>query len=114
MTKDVLIFIKHILENINDIEEFSNKLAKARLEKDKLKLKAIIRSLEVIGEAVKNIPPSFRNRYPNIEWNKIAGLRDKLIHNYFGVDFDTIWDVIDEDLPILKKEILRILEEYKK
>ena len=72
MTKDVLIFIKHILENINDIEEFSNKLAKARLEKDKLKLKAIIRSLEVIGEAVKNIHPSFCNRYPNIEWNKIA------------------------------------------
>ena len=111
MNKDVLIFLKHILENINDIEEFSKGLSKAKLEKNKLRQKAIIRSLEVIGEAVKNIPLSFRHNYPKVEWNKIAGLRDKLIHHYFGVDLSTVWDVIKEDLPKLKKEILIIKEE---
>ncbi len=110
MSKDTLFFVKHILENIKDIEEFSKGMTKTKLEKNKLKQKAIIRSLEVIGEAVKNLPSSFRHNYPQVEWNKIAGLRDKLIHHYFGVDFNTVWDIIKEDLPKLKKEIEKSLE----
>src|SRR3989338_5759385 len=98
MKKDVLIFLNHVLENIEDIELFSKNITKSALESNKLKQKAIIRSLEVIGEAVKNIPPSFRKEHPSIEWNQIAGLRDKLIHHYFGVDLNTIWDVIQYDL----------------
>ncbi len=65
----------------------------------------------MIGEAVKNLPDTFRNKYPNIEWKPIAGLRDKLIHGYFGVDMNTVWDIIKEDLPILKKKMLRIKED---
>ncbi|MEW5897512.1 MAG: DUF86 domain-containing protein [Nanoarchaeota archaeon] len=110
--KEVSIFIKHILENINDIEEFSERLNKSKLKRNKLKTKAIIRSLEIIGEAVKNIPEAFRKDHPNIEWSKIAGLRDKLIHHYFGVDFDMVWDVINKDLPKLKEDIKKILENY--
>ena len=109
MKKDPLIFIRHVLENIEDIEEFSGGLTKNALEQNKLKKKAIIRSLEVIGEAVKNIPSSFKNKYPLVEWVKIAGLRDKLIHHYFGVDFGIVWEVVKEYLPKLKKEIQKIL-----
>ena len=109
MKKDVFVFIEHILENINDIERFSQGLTKEKLKKNKLKQKAIVRSLEIIGEAVKNIPTSFREKHPSIEWTKIAGLRDKLIHHYFGVDFNTIWDVIKYDLPELKKKVKGIL-----
>lgn len=111
MKKDIKVFIEHILENINDIEEFSFGLDKKQLEGNKLNNKAIIRSLEIIGEAVKNIPDHFRNKYPNIEWNKITGMRDKLIHHYFGLNFDTVWDVIKKDLPILKRQIEKILKE---
>lgn len=110
MKKDPLIFIRHILENIEDIEEFSEGLTKDALKDNKLKQKAIVRSLEVIGEAVKNIPAFFKNKYPAIEWTTISGLRDKLIHHYFGVDLGIVWEVVKEDLPKLKREIQRILD----
>ena len=110
MKKEPLIFIEHILENITDIESFSKGISKIELGKNKLKQKAIVRSLEIIGEAVKNISSAFKNKYPNIRWKEISGLRDKLIHHYFGVDLNTIWDIIQEDLPKLKKEIKNILE----
>lgn len=108
------MFIEHILENIKDIEQFSKGLSKNNLENNKLKQKAIIRSLEVIGEAVKNLPDTFKNKYPHVKWKLIAGLRDKLIHGYFGIDINTVWDVIKKDLPILKREILTIREDLKK
>lgn len=110
MKKDVFIFLEHIIENILDIEEFSTGLTKEELKNDKLKQNAIVRSLEIIGEAVKNVPNTFRNKHSQIEWSKISGLRDKLIHHYFGVDFNTIWDVIKVDLPELKKKIKLILK----
>lgn len=109
--KDPLFFIEHILENINDIEKFLGNLSKEKIVGSTLRQKAIIRSLEVIGEAVKNIPPEFREKYPLIKWARIAGLRDKLIHHYFGIDFDIIWDVITVDLPLLKREIIKIRKE---
>lgn len=111
MKKDPKIFIKHILESISRIESFSRGLAKEDFLKDELKQSAIIRQLEVIGEATKNIPDSFRIKYLDIEWKKIAGTRDKLSHDYFGVDLNTVWDVIKEDLPTLKKEIEKILKD---
>ena len=111
MIKNEKIFLKHILENILDIKDFSKGISKREFEKNKLKQKAIIRSIEVIGEAVKNLSIGFTNEYPQIEWNKIAGMRDKLIHNYFGVDLDKVWEVIKRDLPILEKEIKNILLE---
>lgn len=66
--------------------------------------------MEVIGEAVKNIPDNIRNEYPNIAWKQISGMRDKLIHHYFGVDLDIVWDTIKKDLPELEKQIQEILK----
>ena len=71
-------------------------------------MKRNIMLLEIIGEAVKNIPQNFRNAHPNIEWRKIAGLRDVLIHGYFGVDIEKIWEVVKKDIPILKEQVIKI------
>ena len=91
MKRDLRLFIKDILENIEDIESFSECLTKQDFEENKLKQNAIIRSLEIIGEAVKNIPKSFRKRYPKVPWRDIAGLRDIMIHAYFGILLERVW-----------------------
>lgn len=111
MTNDASAYIEHILENIKDIEEFSKNLTKNEFLKDKLRQKAIIRSIEVIGEAVKNISDNIKNKHKEIEWRKIAGTRDRIIHHYFGVELDIVWEIIKKDLPNLKKQINKIKEE---
>ena len=69
------------------------------------------RRLEIIGEAVKNIPNDFRNKYPDVEWRKIAGMRDYLIHEYFGIDLKLTWRVVQKNIPELKRKIIKIKEE---
>lgn len=108
MNRDINLFIQDILESMEDIESFSRGLTLEKFRKDKLKQNAIVRSLEIIGEAVKNIPDSFREKYPDIPWRKIAGFRDILSHAYFGVDMDRVWNIIEQDLPALKREIGKI------
>src|SRR3989339_674357 len=103
MNKDPLIFIKHILENIDIIEEFSKNSSKQEIFKDKQKQYAIIRAIEIIGEAAKNLPNSFTKKYSEVNWKEIIGTRDKLIHQYFGIDLDIIWSIIKRDIPKLKK-----------
>ena len=106
--KDDLIFIKHVLESIDAIEEFSEGLTKEELTSNRLKRNAIIKEIEIIGEAVKNISKETRDKYKEVQWKDIAGARDKMIHHYFGVDIDTIWKIIEKDLPLLKKQIKEI------
>ena len=108
--KDPLVFIKHIRDSIDEIESFTENISKEKFAKEKLIQNAVIRSIEVIGEAVKNLPIGFRKKYPNIPWIKIAGMRDKIIHHYFGIDLETIWKVVNENIPELKKEIKFILK----
>jgi uncharacterized protein with HEPN domain len=112
--KDPIIFIEHIIENINDIENFSKGIKKEDFLKNKEKQNAIIRSIEIIGEAVKNLHEKIKNTYPKVPWKGIAGTRDKIIHHYFGVDLELIWKVVKENLPDLKKEIVKIKKDLKK
>ena len=70
---------------------------------------AVVRQLEIIGEATKRISPALRSKYPDIPWQDIAGMRDKLIHDYFGVDFETVWVTTQKDLAPLKREVEAIL-----
>jgi len=71
---------------------------------------AIIRNIEIIGEAVKKVSDNLKSRYESVEWNEIARTRDKLIHAYFGVDLDVVWDIINQDIPVLRSQIKHILE----
>jgi uncharacterized protein with HEPN domain len=108
MKRDINLFISDILESINLIEEYTKNITEEELSKNKLTQDAIVRRFEIIGEAVKNIPNNFRDKHPNIPWREIAGLRDVLIHGYFGINLIRVWKVIKEDLPKLKKELLSI------
>lgn len=112
MKKD-LVFIEHILDSINAIEEFSKGISKEKLIPDRLRQSAIVREIEIIGEAAKNISQTIKNKYKDIEWREIIGTRDKMIHHYFGVDLNIIWDIIRINLPDLKKKMLKIKKEPK-
>ena len=114
MKRDVVLFIDDILLSINDIETFSKNLTKEKFLLDKLRISAIIRQIEIIGEAVKNIPTEFRKMHQHIPWVKMAGMRDVIIHTYFTVDLDTVWKVIKDDLPIIKKQIQNIKNDLTK
>ena len=114
MTKDPLIFLNHILESIENIEEFIKEVSRDSFIENKEKYSAVIRQIETIGEAVKNLPDYLKERYTNISWKEIAGTRDKMIHHYFGVDLDIVWEISQKDLPELKKDIQVIIEDIKK
>ncbi len=109
MDKDPKVFLKHILEsidlaqnNVKDInfEQFSENISTQD---------AVVRRLEIIGEAVKNLPDKLKDIYPEIPWIKIVGMRNKLIHEYFGVDVDLVWSIVKDYLPPFKKQIQQIL-----
>jgi uncharacterized protein with HEPN domain len=110
MKRDMTLFIEDILECISLIEKSFKDLNKEDFKEDRDIQDATIRRIEVIGEAVKNIPENFRKKYPKIEWKKIAGLRDILIHAYFGINLERVWDIVKYDLPELKREIKFILK----
>ena len=108
--KEPKIYLEHILENIERIENNISDLSEAEFSKDVDIQDATLRRLEIIGEAVKNLPLPFRKKYPSIPWKKMAGMRDILIHEYFGVDMYLVWKILTKDIPKLKKQILKIIE----
>ncbi|MBU2576754.1 MAG: DUF86 domain-containing protein [Nanoarchaeota archaeon] len=109
--KESKIFIEHILNNILDIENFVKGVNKEILKKDIMRQKAIIKSIEIIGEASNNLPKDFKEEYSQVPWSDIIGMRNKLSHHYFGIDLNVVWKTIKEDIPELKKKILKIKKE---
>ena len=108
--KEDKVYLWHILDAIENIERFMDGLEKPEFIKDTLVHSAVIRQLEIIGEAVKNLSFGLRKSHQDIPWRDIAGLRDKLIHEYFGVDLSLVWIIAVRDLPKLKTPIKGILK----
>ena len=111
--RDYRLYLDDILEASKRIEKYIKGFTLRRLKKDSLVIDGVVRNLEIIGEAAKKIPTNIREKYPDIEWKKIAGLRDVLAHEYFGLDLEVVWDIIENKLPILRKKIALVLKEMK-
>ncbi len=114
MKRDVNLFIMDILESIKNIESFTKNITEKELSKNIEKQSAIVRQIEVIGEAAKNIPSSIRKRYQEIPWKDIVGMRDVITHGYFKVDLVIVWKVIKEEIPDLKEKIEEVKEDLEK
>lgn len=112
MKKDPKVFIEHIIESIQLIEEYASHLTAEKFQKNQAMQDAIIRRLEIIGEAVKNIPSSFKAHHPDIPWKQMAGMRDILTHEYFDVDLSLTWSVVQRELPLIKERFLLILDNW--
>ena len=110
MSRKSRYFLQHILHETEYLLLTSKDLSKDSFLRNETLKRAFSRSLEIIGEAVKQLPDSFRQQYPEIEWQKMAGMRDKLIHQYFGVDYDIVWDVIINKIPSLHLKVKEILQ----
>ena len=113
-TREYKDYVRDIIESISDIEVFIKNMTFTDFVKDKKTINAVVRSIEVIGEASKKIPDTMRKKNPSIPWKKMAGMRDKLIHEYFGIDFDVLWKTVKEDIPSLHslvQDMLKSLEE---
>ena len=110
MKKKDIVYIKHIRDSIKLICEYTENLDKIEFIINDIIQDAVIRRIEVIREAAKNVSVEFTDKYPEVPWKKIAGMRDKLIHGYFNVDIERVWNVIIKDIPALKKQIEDIID----
>lgn len=102
-------YLRHILDECEFIIGESGNLRKEAFLGDETLKRAFVRSLEIIGEAVKRLPEEFRKEHGRIDWRAIAGTRDKLVHDYFGIDYDIVWDIVVNEIPELKTQVERIL-----
>ena len=109
MIKDHKIFLQHISDAIARIETYTKGIPKDKFLRNQKIQDATFRCLEIIGEAVKNQPDNFKQKHPAVEWKKIAGMRDKLIHQYFDLDLDLVWRTIQKDIARLKNQIIKLL-----
>lgn len=111
MPRDSRVYLEDILEATRKITAYTGSLSKAAFLEDEKTIDAVVRNLEVIGEAIKKLPEDLRAQHSAVEWRKIAGLRDILIHEYFGLDAEIVWDIVQTKVPALDREVRTMLKE---
>jgi uncharacterized protein with HEPN domain len=111
MPRDSRVYLEDILEATRKITTYTGSLSKAAFLEDEKTIDAVVRNLEVIGEAVKKLPEDLRARHPALEWKKMVGLRDILIHEYFGLDAEIVWDIVQNKVPALDRVVRTMLNE---
>lgn len=104
-------YLRYILDAISRIEQYTQEIDYDAFLENTLVQDGVLRQIEIIGEATKRLSPGIRDKYSHILWKDITGMKGKLIHDYFGVDIDAVWDTVEKDIPILKQEIRDILKE---
>jgi len=112
--RNIKLYLKDILEAIEAIERFVENMNFEEFRNNDLVSSAVIRKFEIIGEATRNIPQEIRKKYPDIPWKTMVGFRDKLIHFYFGIKYELVWETIKSKLPELKEKIKKVLEDLEK
>ncbi len=110
MTREYRDYMEDILGAIDEVSDFTSGMAFGEFAQDRKTINAVLRSLEVLGEAAKGIPDDVRQYAPDVPWKRMAGMRDKLIHQYFGVDLRIVWEVVQEELPPLRPKIEGLLK----
>jgi uncharacterized protein with HEPN domain len=108
MSPSPLNYIRHMLDEAEYVTSKAGGLTKEEFFRDETLKRAFVRSIEVIGEAAKKVPLEFRNQHSAIEWRAIVGMRDRLIHDYLGVDYDIVWDVVTTKMPELQQQLREI------
>ncbi len=103
-------FVLDMFLSCQKILEYTKGLSFKDFEKDSKTVDAVIRNIEILGEAVKNISQEFRKKHTDVEWNEIARTRDKFIHFYFGIDKEVVWDIVNEDIPVLFEKLRNIIK----
>ena len=101
--------LKDILEAINRIQRYVGAMSQAEFLQNTEKQDAVVRNVEIIGEAVRNLPADFKQRHASVQWAQISGMRDRLIHQYFGVNWDILWDVVQDKIPALRTSVEQLL-----
>ncbi|MBF0343481.1 MAG: DUF86 domain-containing protein [Nitrospirae bacterium] len=112
MSKDNGVYLRHILDAITQIKAYVRGIDYETFKFNRMVQDAVIRQFEIVGEASKNITLEFKISYPDIAWKDLVGMRNKLIHHYFGVDIDVIWKSVKQDIPFLESKIKEILSSY--
>lgn len=108
MIRDDLVYLAHIMDALEQIRTYTNGMDDEAFRAHRMVQDAVIRQFEIVGEATKNLSSCFRENHPGLPWKDLAGLRDKLIHQYFGVDLSTVWQSVVDDVPFLLDEVQKI------
>lgn len=111
MTKDNTVYLRHILDAIGRIADYTAGISTAQFMSGKLLQDGVVRQLEIIGEASRNLSAEFCDKHSEVPWAQIIGLRNRIIHAYFDINLRVVWEIVQNDLPVVKQQVEKILEE---